>query len=91
MTAGLARGLPPDLTDDAASEMWLAVFEGRLSVDQIKAEASRYRGQAIANYASRFGPTSLDEDLTGGGFHLIDRVRDERSSDWLEGNGATVW
>lgn len=89
--AAIGRALPPDLIDDAASEMWLAVLEGRLSVAQIEAQARRYRRQAIASYASRFGPTSLDEDLTGDGFRLVEMVRDERSSDWLERNGATVW
>lgn len=89
--SAIGRALPPDLTDDAASEMWLAMLEGRLKIDQIEAQARRFRGRAIADYASRYGPTSLDEDLTGDGFRLLDVLRDDRSSNWLEEQGATVW
>ncbi|WP_132907215.1 helix-turn-helix domain-containing protein [Sphingomonas sp. BK235] len=89
--SAIGRALPPDLTDDAASDMWLAMLEGRLSVEQIEAQARRFRGRVIADYASRYGPTSMDEDLTGDGFRLLDVLRDDRSSDWLERSGATVW
>ena len=67
---------------------WLSWVE----IEQIQVVANQYRNRVIADYASAFGPISLNkavprpEDLM-----MIDTCRDERSSDWLEEMGATVW
>lgn len=88
----VGQSIAPDLRDDVVSEMWLAVAEGRLSPDQIPRQAARFRNQTMANYASRFGLRSLDEEIgDGDGYRMIDMLKDEGSSDWLERNGATVW
>lgn len=89
----VGRKIAPDLKDDVISDMWLAIAEGRLSEEQVAEVAARYRSKTIGLYASRFGPRSLDEDIggEGDGFRMIDLIRDDRSTSWLEKMGATVW
>jgi hypothetical protein len=90
--AALGRGLAADLIDDAASDMWLAIAEGRLSPHDIAKHAKSYRGRVVTTYADSHKQRSLDEDMgDGDGFRMIDLIRDERSSSWLEQSGATVW
>ncbi len=92
IVGSLARWAAPDLRDDMASEMWLALLEGRISANQIPAAAGSICNQVARDFANRFGPRSLDEDLSDdGGFKLLDLIRDDRSSSWLEEMGATVW
>ncbi|WP_230629330.1 hypothetical protein [Sphingomonas sp. Leaf37] len=92
IASSIGRGIAPDLLDDAVSDMWLAIAEGRLSVEQVAGQASRYRNKVVASYASRFGTRSLDEEIgDGDGFRMIDMLKDDRSSDWLEEMGASVW
>lgn len=92
IVGSLAKWAAPDLRDDMASEMWLALLEGRISADQIPAAAGGICNQVARDFANRFGPRSLDEDLSDGeGFKLLDLIQDDRSSSWLEEMGATVW
>jgi len=92
IVASIGRGMAPDLVDDAVSDMWLALAEGRLSPSQISAEAGKFRNRVIGSYASKFGPRSLDEDIgDGDGFRMLDLLKDHSSSDWLERMGATAW
>lgn len=92
--ARIRRSLRGDwaTVDDAASDLYLAVIEGRLKIEQIEAVANQYRNRVIADYASAFGPISLNKAIPGTeDLMMIDTLRDERSSDWLEEMGATVW
>ncbi len=92
--ARIRRSLRGDwaTVDDAASDLYLAVIEGRLEIEQIEAVANQYRNRVIADYASAFGPISLNKAIPGTeDLMMIDMLRDERSSDWLEEMGATVW
>lgn len=88
----VGRRLAPDLTDDAISDLWVAVAEGRVSLDRLEQEAKRIRSDVFGRYANPYGDRSLDEDIgDGDGFRMVDLIRDERSSSWLEEAGATVW
>lgn len=88
----IGRRLAPDLTDDAISDLWVAVAEGRVSLDRLEQEANRIRSDVLRKFANPYGDRSLDEDIgDGDGFRMIDLIRDERSSSWLERSGATVW
>lgn len=92
--ARIRRALRGDwaTVDDAASDLYVAVIEGRLEIEQIEAVANQYRNRVIADYASAFGPVSLNKTIPGAeDLMMIDTLRDERSSDWLEEMGATVW
>jgi transposase len=92
--ARIRRSLRGDwaIVDDAASDLYLAVIEGRLEIEQIEAVAALYRNRVIADYASAFGPVSLNKAVPGTeDLMMIDTLRDEGSSDWLEEMGATVW
>jgi hypothetical protein len=92
IVASIGRGIASDLVDDAVSDIWLALAEGQLLPDEISAQAGRFRNRVIGNYASKFGPRSLDEDIgDGDGFRMLDLLIDHGSTDWLEEMGATVW
>jgi hypothetical protein len=82
------RMTDPTLRDDVISEMFLALLEGRLSRDQIGTEAKTYTGRAIGQWQSKWAPVSLDEDLTGEGFRLVDVIPCPRADDWLQAMGA---
>ena len=46
----------------------------------------RIGNKALEQFASKFGPRSLDEELEDAdGYRLIDNIVDERSSSWLGG------
>lgn len=85
----IGRDIAPDMADDAASDMWLAIAEGTLTPADIAAQAKRYRNGVLNRYAG--STRSLDEDLTGNAFRMLDMLKDASSSDWLEEMGATVW
>lgn len=88
----VGRALPRDIADDAAADLYLAVLSGSLALDKIEAEARRFGNRVLDQFASRFGPRSLDEELgDSDGFRMIDLIPDDRSSSWLEEMGATVW
>lgn len=92
IAAAIGHGIARDLVDDVVSDMWLALAEGRLSSDQISAQAGKFRNRVIGNYANKFGPRSLDEDIgDGDGFRMLDLLKDHSSSHWLEEMGATAW
>lgn len=91
IASAVGHYLAPDIREDAISEIWLAMEEGKISVDRIEGEARRYSNRVVGSFASRFQPRSLDEDITGDGFRLIDTIADDRASSWLEEMGATVW
>ena len=71
--------------------MMLAMTEGRLSHDQIEAEARKYVNKAIGMFASHYGPRSIDEEIGEDGFRMIDLIADESASSWLEEMGASAW
>jgi hypothetical protein len=88
----IGRGIAADVRDDAISEMWLAIEEGTVAVASLVSAAKRFRNRAVSDYANPYGPRSVDEDIgDGDGFRMIDLIRDDRSSSWLEEAGATVW
>jgi hypothetical protein len=88
----IGRRLPGDIADDAVGDLYLAVLSGTVCLDKIEAEARKFGNRVLDRFASKFGPRSLDEELgDSDGFRLIDMIRDDRSSSWLEEMGATVW
>jgi hypothetical protein len=88
----IGRRLPPDIVDDAAMDMIRDILDGTIPIGEIEAMARRYGNRVLDRFASRYGPRSLDEEIgDDDGFRMIDLVRDERSSSWLEEMGATVW
>ena len=76
------------LRDDVISEMFLDLMEGRLLRDRITAEAKSYCSRAVGQWQSAWGAVSLDEDLTGDGFRLVDVIPCPSADDWLQAMGA---
>ncbi|MCP3730417.1 hypothetical protein M9978_08245 [Sphingomonas sp. MG17] len=78
--------------DDAVAEISLALLDGTITLDEIEQQARRYGNRVLEQFASKWGPRSLDQQLgEDDGFTLLDTIADERSSSWLEEMGATVW
>jgi hypothetical protein len=70
------RHLPPHVRDDVISEIFLAVLENRIDVDQIGAEASLF----IKEYWRAFGgfnTLSLDAKIGDGETTYLDMLADE--------------
>lgn len=88
----VGTSLAQDIAEDIVSDMTLAVLEGSLPLASIEAEARKYGNRVLDQFASKFGPRSLDLEIgDGNGFTLLDTLVDERSSSWLEEKGATAW
>lgn len=88
----VGRGLPADIADDAVANLMLAIMDGTLSINAIEASARKFGNRVLDQFASKYGPRSLDKELGDDeGFTLLDTLVDERSSSWLEEMGATVW
>lgn len=97
MLARIRRAIPgymsPADREDAASDLFMAVMSGAIPIDEIEKAAKKFGNRVIEQYASKWGARSLDEELgdNGDGFTMMDLIRDDRSSSWLEEMGATVW
>ena len=76
------------IRDDVMGDMFLDMMEGRLARDRIKIEARRYTGRAIDMWQSKWAPVSIDEDLTGDGFRLVDLIECPCAAAWVESVGA---
>lgn len=88
----VGRNVGPDIAADAISNIYLDIAEGTLTIDDIETKARTYVNRMLSTYANRW-TRSLDEELGehGDGFKLLDMMKDDRSSSWLEEMGATVW
>lgn len=88
----VGRNLPPDIAQDAIGDLYLAVLSGKVSMEDIEAQSRKFGNRVLDQFASKYGPRSLDETVQGTeDFTLMDTLVDERSSSWLEEMGATVW
>ncbi|MCW6531186.1 hypothetical protein NED98_13115 [Sphingomonas sp. MMSM20] len=89
----IGRGLPRDIAEEATQAMIVDILDGTIPVAEIEKAARRYGNKALEQFANRYGPRSLNEELgdDGDGFTMMDMIPDERSSSWLEEMGATVW
>lgn len=76
----VGRGVPRDLADDAISDIYVAVLEGRLDPANIKREAYRYVNRTFAANADRFGPISLDEKRGEDGWSMMDLIPDRSAA-----------
>lgn len=97
LLARIRRAMPsymsPADRDDAASDLYLAVMSGAIPVEEIERRAKSVGNKVLKTFADKWGARSLDEEIgdDGDGFRMIDLIRDDRSSSWLEEMGATVW
>jgi len=67
-------------------------MSGDVSIDNIEKRSKTFGNRVIADYASKWGNRSLDEEIgDSGGFTLLDTIADDSASSWLEEMGATVW
>lgn len=78
----------PAMRDDVVGDMTLALFEGRLQRERIKAEVRAYSGRVFRRWHSVYGPCSIDEEISGEGLRLGDLLACPSSSAWLEQVGA---
>jgi transposase len=84
ITKAVGKLLPPDIVADAIGDIYLACIEGKMHVDQIEQEAKKYANRVLNNFASRWGPKSLDEEIGEDGFKLMDLLEDKSALDPFE-------
>lgn len=76
--AAVPKSLERHLRDEVVQEVWLAIRQGEITLDEIEAETRRYIGRAFAKWANRYGPRSLDAMLfEDGDGTLLDFIGDE--------------
>jgi hypothetical protein len=56
----VGSGVSPDIAADAVNDLYEAILEDRLKPEQIESEAPRFVRRVLRQFASRFGPLSLD-------------------------------
>ena len=77
----VSRALPRFVRDDVVAAMCLAVLEGKLLVENISKEASKFL-RAYNREFDHFKTISLDAPLAGcDGLTLLDRLADPRTTD----------
>lgn len=85
-------GLARDVAEDVVGDLYVAILSGAIPLERVEAEARKFGNRVLDRFASKFGPRSLDKEIgDSDGFTLLDTMKDESSSDWLEEMGATVW
>jgi len=76
--ASLSHMTDPMLKDDAASEICLAILDGKLTLADFKASARKYSGAQVGEWRSRHRLVSLDEvRFEEGDATMMDMVEDE--------------
>lgn len=76
----VGRFAPPEVVEDAVSDLYLAVLEGKLSVELIEAKAAAFRNKAYGDLGSKYGMRSIDEENEEG-FSIADRIEDAGALD----------
>lgn len=88
----VGRSLPPDIAEEAVSDLCVALLAGEISLDHLAQEARKFGNRVLERFANRYLTRSVDQELSSGeGYTLLDTLKDENSSSWLEEMGATVW
>ncbi|RSU47538.1 hypothetical protein [Sphingomonas sp. S-NIH.Pt15_0812] len=87
----IGRGMADDLRDDAISELWIAMAEGRLDLEAIRKGGRREAWRIAEKLTDSRRNRSIDAEIGDDGFTLLDVMRDDSAADWLEEMGATVW
>jgi hypothetical protein len=79
--AAVPRRIDAMLRDDVVGEIFLAVMEGRIEVEQIKAAVRSFVAKGIAQWQSAYGPRSLDQKLFADGSRTLgDMLEDETTT-----------
>lgn len=79
----IGREVPSEVRQEATSEMYVAVLDGRLRSDLIESEAKSFRSRAFAACGSAYGPRSLDEQ-TDCGLTMLHRLSDPSALESME-------
>lgn len=61
--AAVPRGIDKAVRDDVEAEIYLAVIEGRIEVEQIQSVARSYVSRGLKQWQSAYGPRSLDAPI----------------------------
>lgn len=74
----VTRRIDPMLRDDVVGELYLAVMEGRLEVEQIGAAVRSFVNRGLSEWQSAYGPKSLDASLgPDDARSVVDMIRDD--------------
>lgn len=64
--AAIGLRVPKDIRTEAVNDMYLALLDGQLAIDQIEAAAPRYRSRAFGMVSFNYSGRSLDEEPDDG-------------------------
>lgn len=85
IAAAVPHGASEATREDAISDLYLAVLEGKVATADIPVAAKRYASRAVGKWESRFGPRSLDEKIFDDGRETwADALADPETLDPLE-------
>ncbi|MEH3046143.1 hypothetical protein [Sphingomonas adhaesiva] len=81
VNALVPRGIDRSVREEVISELCLAVMQGDLTLESIKDHCDAYVGRAFSQWASAFGPRSLNEKVgEDGDRELLDLLHDTTAS-----------
>lgn len=76
--AVVPKGIDPSVREEVVSELCLAVMQGDLTLESIKEHCDAFVGRAFSQWASAFGPRSLNESIgEDGDTELLELIGDE--------------
>ena len=79
--AAVSKRIDPTVRDDVIGELYLAVVEGRIEVEQVADVVRSFVCRGISQWQSAFGPRSLDATLSSDGNRtLADIVGDSTAA-----------
>lgn len=70
----VSKRIDPAVRDDVIGELYLAVIEGRVEVEQIAAAVRSFVNRGLADWQPAYGPRSLDETLSRDGKRTLAEV-----------------
>lgn len=76
--------VPRDIRMEAVNDMYLALLEGRITLDQIESAAPRFRSRAFSMTCFNYSGPSLDED-NDNGLSLAETLEDHAAIDAFDG------
>ena len=78
--ASVSKRLDPVLRDDVVGELYLAVLEGRLEVEQLGAAVKSFVNRGLSEWQSAYGPRSLDQKLFSDGSRTLGDLIEDRTA-----------
>lgn len=77
VNAAIPQYYSPDRRADMCQDLIVGILSGDFSEDDLGLPAKEMTKRVMQMFPTKYGPVSLDADLTGDGFRLIDTLSDD--------------